>query len=150
MSRGRRIRAAKSCGHILGVGNLIMLVLGEPTTLTLSLAVALAPFTLAMALKLTAFLACGMTSFAIGDRRERAELLVCAVGALQPPSAGDKYREAMLAVIRFAPPDHVRAIATNLLVTAPRTILATWVRIPRPLWERARKAVGPSTGRPGS
>jgi hypothetical protein len=56
----------------------------------------------------------------------------------------------MLAEIRAAPSDRVRAISANLMTAAPRTILAAWVRIPRPLWERARKAVGASTGHPGS
>lgn len=137
---GRRTEVAtKICAYAVGVGNLMMLVLGEPTTLTLSLAVALTPFTLAMALKLTAFLACNFVSFALGDRRDRAELLVCAIGAVQPSSAGEDYREAMLAEIRFAPSDQVRAIATNLLITALKTILAAWVRIPRRPWKRAAR-----------
>ncbi|MBV9160380.1 MAG: hypothetical protein JO281_02225 [Pseudonocardiales bacterium] len=150
MRRDQRAKVAKSCGHILGVSNLILLVFVEPTALTLSLAVALTPFTLAMALRLTAFLACGVLSLALGDRRDRSELLACAIGAVQPSGAGEKYREAMLAEIRAAPSDRVRAIAANLMTAAPRTILATWVRIPRPLWERARKTAGASTGHSGS
>lgn len=140
MKRDRRAKVAKSCGHILGGGNLMLLVFGEHTTVTLGLTVVLAPFTLAMALKLTAFLACSMTSLALGDRRERAELLVCAIGTLQPPSAGEKYREAMLAEIRDDLADEIlRAITANLLITAPRTILAAWVGIPRPLWKWATR-----------
>jgi hypothetical protein len=124
-------QAAKTGGHIVGVGNLILLIFGEPTTLMLGLALVLAPLTLTSALKLTAFLACSSVSFALGDRRERAELLVCAIGAVQPPSAGEQYRETMLAEIRFAPSGQVHAIARNLLITALRTILAAWLRIPR-------------------
>jgi hypothetical protein len=150
MWRGRRAEAAKICAHAVGVGNLILLVLGEPTTLTLSLAVALTPFTLATALKLTTFVTCNMVSLALGDGRERAELLVCAIGGVQPPSEGEKYREAMLAEIRAAPSHQLRAIGANLMKTAPKTILGAWVRLPRPLRERARNAVGSSTGHPGS
>ncbi|PZS27976.1 MAG: hypothetical protein DLM61_15640, partial [Pseudonocardiales bacterium] len=58
MWRGRWMKVAKICGYAVGVGNLILLVLGGLTILTLGLAVVLAPFTLALALKLTAFLAC--------------------------------------------------------------------------------------------
>jgi hypothetical protein len=133
MRRGRWATVAKICGYALGVGNLILFVLGGSTILTLGLAVVLAPFTLAVALKLTAFLACSFVSLAIGDHRERAELLVCAVGTLQPPNAGEKYREAMLAEISAAPAYQVRAIRTNLVKTAPRTILAAWAHLPRPL-----------------
>ncbi len=150
MWRGRRAEVAKICAHAVGVGNLVLLVLGEPTTLTLSLAVALAPFTLASALKLTAFVACSMVGLALGDGRERAELLVCAIGGVQPPSEGEKYREAMLAEIRAARPHQVRAIGTNLMKTAPRTILGAWVHLSRLPRERARNAVGSSTDRPGS
>jgi|AntDryMetagUQ889_1029465.scaffolds.fasta_scaffold04951_4 hypothetical protein len=143
MRRGRRARtrAAKICGHALGVGNLVLLVFGEPTTLALGLVVVLAPFTLASALKLTAFLACSSVSFALGDRRERAELLVCAIGGLQPPSEGEKYREAMLAEIRAAPSHLVRAIGANLIQTAPRTILASWAYLPRRLRKRAQRVL---------
>jgi hypothetical protein len=148
--RDRRAKVAKSCGHILGVGNLIVLVFVESAAPTLILVVALTPFTLAMVLRLIAFLACGVLSLALSNSRDRAELLACAIGAVQPPSAGEKYREAMLAEIRAAPFDRVQAIAANLMTAAPRTILAAWIRIPRPLWERARKAVGASTGHPGS
>lgn len=138
MRRDRRAKVAKICGYALGVGNPILLVLGEPTTLTLGLAVVLAPFTLALVLQLTAFLACTVVSLALGDRRERAELLVCAVSGLQPPSAGEKYREAMLAEIGAAPPHQVRAIRINLMHTAAATILAAWAHVPRRLWKRAR------------
>jgi hypothetical protein len=119
-------------GYALGVGNLVLLVLGGPTILTLGLAVMLAPFTLALALTLTALLACSLVSFVLGDPRERAELLVGAIGRLQPPSAGEKYRETMLAEVSAAPSHLVVAIRTNLVTTAPRTILAAWVRFPRP------------------
>jgi hypothetical protein len=136
--RDRRAKVAKSCGHVLGAGNLILLIFGEPTTATLGVTVVLAPFTLAMALKLTVFLACSCVSLALGDRQERAELLVCALSTVQPANDGEKYQEAMLAEIRTAPPDQVRAIATNLITAAPRTILGAWGRIPKPLlWERA-------------
>jgi hypothetical protein len=134
MWRGRWLKVAKICGYAVGVGNLILLVLGGPTILTLGVAVVLAPFTLALALKLTAFLACNLVSLALGDCRERTELLVCAVGGLQPPRAGETYREAMLAEVNAAPSPQVRAIRTNLLTTAPRTILAAWAQLPRPLW----------------
>jgi hypothetical protein len=129
---GQWVKVAKICGYAVGVGNLILLVLGGPTIVTLGLAVVLAPFTLALALTLTAFLACNVVSLALGDCRERTELLVCAVGGLQPPHAGEKYREAMLAEVNAAPSHLVRAIRTNLAKTAPRTILAAWVRFPRP------------------
>ncbi|HZA17174.1 MAG TPA: hypothetical protein VE645_09850 [Pseudonocardiaceae bacterium] len=138
MRRGWRAEAAKTGGYALGVGNLALLVAAEPTTVTLSLAVVLAPFTLALALKLTAFLACSLVSLALGDPRERAELLVCAVGALQPPSAGERYREAMLAEISAAPSNQVGAIRVDLMKTAARTILAAWARFSRRLWKRAR------------
>jgi hypothetical protein len=140
MERDRRAKVAKSCSRILGVSNLILLVFGGPTTVALGVMIVLVPFTLALALELTAFLACSFVSLALGDRRERAELLVCAIGAVQPSSAGDKYREAMLAEIRDDLADEIiRAVAANLLITAPRTILAAWVRIPRPLWKRAAR-----------
>ena len=138
MRRGLRAKAAKFCAHALGVGNLMLLVFGEPTTLILALAVVLAPFTLASALMLTAFLACSSVSIALGDRRERAELLVYVIGGLQPPSASEDYREAMLAEIRAAPPHLVRAIELNLIETAPRTILAAWVYSSGGLWKRNR------------
>lgn len=141
MTRSRRAQIAHSCGHIVGVGNLILLVAGGPTTVTLGVVVVLAPFTLATVLRLTAFLACSLVSLALGDRLERTEVLVCAIGAAQPPSAGEQYREAMLAEIRVAEPDQVRAIRTNLMATAPRTILAAWGRLPKLLWMRARNAV---------
>lgn len=131
----------------MGVGNLILLIVGEPTAVTLGLAVVFAPFTLATALRLTAFLACSVVSLALGDRQERAEVLVCAISAVQPPNAGEQYREAMLAEIRAAEPEQVGAIRTNLMATAPRTILAAWGRLPRPLWVRARDAVRSSPGR---
>lgn len=125
--RGHWAAVATVCAYAVGVGNLILLSFGEPTTLTLGLAVVLAPFTLALALKLTAFLACSLISLAVDDPRKRAELLVCAIGRLQPPSAGEKYREATLAEISAAPPDVVRAIRINLMKTAPRIILNAWV-----------------------
>jgi hypothetical protein len=138
--RDQRAKVAKSCGHILGVSNLILLVFGGPTTVTLGVLVTLAPFTLVLALELTAFLACSFVSLALGDHRERAELLVCAIGAMQPPSAGEKYREAMLAEIRDELADEIIwALAANLLITAPRIILVAWVRIPRPFWKRAAR-----------
>jgi hypothetical protein len=125
-------RWAKVGGYALGVGNFVLLVAFDgPTILTLGLAIVLAPFTLALALELTAFLACSFVSLALGDRRERAELLVCAVGGLQPPSAGEKYREAMLAELSAAPAYQVRALLTDLVKTAPSTILAAWVHLPR-------------------
>lgn len=139
MSRSRRIRIAKGCGHILGLANVILLVLGASTTLTLSLAVVLAPFTLAVALKFTTFLACNMTSLAVGDSRERAELLICAIGAVQPPTAGENYQEAMVAEIRAARSHQIRTIASNLMVTAPRTIIGSWIRVPGPLRKWAAK-----------
>ncbi|MGH3787984.1 MAG: hypothetical protein ACRDRG_15855 [Pseudonocardiaceae bacterium] len=137
MRRGWRA-VAKACGYALGVGNVALLVLAEPTTLILGLAVVLAPFTLALALKLTAFLACSFISLAVGDTRERAELLVCGVGAVQPPGLGEKYREAMLAEISAASPDQVHAIRTDLMKTAASTILAAWAQFSRRLWKRAR------------
>jgi hypothetical protein len=150
MRRDWRAKVATDCAHILGVGNFIMLAFGRPTAVSLGLAAVLAPFTIATALRSAAFFGCSFVSFAIGDRRERAELLVGAIGAVQPPGAGEQYRETMLAVIHAARPDQVRAIAIDLMVAAFRTILDAWVRIPRPLWERARRAVRASTGRPGS
>ncbi len=131
MWRGRWVKVAKICGYAVGVGNLIMLVLGGPTIVTLGLAVVLAPLTLALALRLTAFFACNVVSLALGDCRERTELLVCAVSGLQPPRAAQTYREAMLAEVSFAPSHQVRAIRANLAKTAPRTIVAAWVHLPR-------------------
>ncbi|MGH3854062.1 MAG: hypothetical protein ACRDR6_11305 [Pseudonocardiaceae bacterium] len=133
MWRGRWAHAAKICAYAVGGGNLILLVLGGPTMLTLSLAVALTPVTLAMTLQLTAFLACGVLSLAVSGRRDRAELLACAIGAAQPPRAGEKYREAMIAEIRAAKPREARMIGTNLMTTAPRTILAAWVQLLKPV-----------------
>jgi hypothetical protein len=157
VDRGRRAHVARICAYAVGVGNLLLLVLGEPTTVTLGLSALLAPFTLAMGLQLTAFLACGLVSFTLGGHRERAELLVCAIGRMQRPSAGEKYQECMLAEIHAAPPHQVRAIQTNLIITAPRIILASWACIPRSLRivplalrERVRKMVGSSSERPGS
>ena len=140
MWRGQRGRAAKrTCFHALGLGNVMLLVFGDPTTApVLGLAVVLAPFTIASALSLAALLACGVLYFALGDRRERAELLVSVIGGLQPPSKGEKYQEAMLAEIGAAPAHLVRAIGVNLVQTAPRTILAAWVHFPRSLRKRAR------------
>ena len=139
MRSGRRARTAKICGHALGVGNLMLLVFGEPTTpLAFVAVVVLAPFTLASGLGLTVLLACSSVSFALGERRERAELLVGVIGGLQPPSEGEKYREAMLAEIRAAPSHLVRAIGINLVQTAPRTILAAWAHFPRGLRKWAR------------
>ena len=140
MWRGQRGRAAKrTCFHALGLGNVMLLVFGDLTTApVLGLAVVLAPFTIASALSLAALLACGVLYFALGDRRERAELLVGVIGGLQPPSEGEKYREAMLAEIRAAPFHLVRAIGTNLVQTAPRTILAAWTHFPRSLRKRTR------------
>lgn len=141
MWRGRRVKAAQSCAYAVGVGNLIMLVLAKPTALTLSLAVVLALFTFAMALRLTASLALGVLSLVLSDRRGRAELLVCAIGALQPPSAGEEYRETMIADIRDdeMTDEILRTIPANLLKNAPRTIVAAWIRIPRPLWKRVTR-----------
>jgi hypothetical protein len=138
MWRSWRAELVKACCYTLGVGNLALLVFAAPTTVTLGLAVALAPFTLALSLQLTAFLACSFVSLALGNPRERAELLVCVVGGLQPPSAGDKYREAMLAEISVAPTDQVRSIRINLMHTAPRTVLVAWAQFSRRLWRRAR------------
>lgn len=132
MRCGRWAMAAKTCCYALGVGNVVLLTLGGSTILTLGLAIMLAPFTLAVALQLTAFLACSFVSLALGDGRERTELLVCAVSGLQPPGAGERYKEAMLAEISTAPPHQVEAIRTDLAKTAPTTILAAWVYLPRP------------------
>lgn len=143
MRRDRLAKVAKIAGYVLGVGDLFLLGLGEPTAVTLGLVVVLAPFTLATALKLTAFLACSMVSFALGDHRERAELLVCAIGCVQPPSQGEKYQEAMLAEIRAAPAPQLPAIRANLVTTAPRVIAGAWIRLPKtlpPRWKRAHKA----------
>ena len=135
MRCGRWAGVAKFCRYALGVVTPFLLFpvyLGAFTTLTLVLAVALSPFTLGWALKLTAFIACSLLSLALGDRRERTELLVCAIGGLQPPDAGEKYGEAMLAEIRAAESHRVRAIGFNLMITAPRTILAEWISLLRP------------------
>lgn len=138
MQRSWRARAAKICVHAVGVGNFMLLAFGDPSTLALGLVVVLAPFTLASALQLTTFLACGSVSVALGDRRERVELLVCAIGGLQPPGAGEEYREAMLAEIRAGPSHLVRAIGINLSQTAPRTILAAWIHFLTRLRRRAK------------
>ena len=140
MWRGQRGRAAKRiCFHALGVGNVMLLVFGDPTTApVLGLTVVLAPFTIASALTLAALLACGALYFTLGERRERAELLVGVIGGLQPPSKGEKYREAMLAEIRAVPAHLVQAIGINLVQTAPRTILAAWVHFMRGPRKRAR------------
>ena len=42
MWRGRWLKVAKICGYAVGLGNLILLVLGGPTILTLGVAVVLA------------------------------------------------------------------------------------------------------------
>jgi hypothetical protein len=131
--RRRWMHVVKICGHAVGVGNLILLLCGGVTMWTLGLAVVLAPFTLALALRLTAWVACNLVGLALGDCQERIELLVCAVGALQPPRAGERYQEAMLAEVNAANPKELRAIRTNLAATAPRTILAAWAPRPRPL-----------------
>lgn len=151
MRWGRWAKVAKFCGYALGVGNLVVLAHGGPTILTLVLAVVLAPFTLALALKLTAFLACSVVSLALGDHRERTELLVCAIGGLQPPSAGERYREALLAEVGAALSDsgQLWPIRTDLVKSAPRTILTAWGRLPRPSRKPARNAVGSSTGHSG-
>jgi hypothetical protein len=143
MWRDRWAEVARICAYAVGVGNLVLCVLGEPTTLTLGVTVVLAPFTLAVALKLTAFLACSAVSLALGDRRERIELLICAIGGLQPPRAGKEYQEAMIAEICAAPSHQVQTIGTNLLTTAPRTILQAWARIFRPLRKRTHNTAGP-------
>lgn len=150
---GRRMKGAKTCAYAMGLANLILLIFGEPTTLVLLLAVALAPFTLAMALTLTAFLAGSMLSFAMGDRLERAELLACAISTLQPPSEGEEYREAMLAQIRDAgKSDQAWGIeyTLDLLKNAPRTIFDAWARILKPFWGRARNVAGFSAERRAS
>jgi hypothetical protein len=138
MQRSWRAEVAKAVGYALGMGNIALLVLAEPTTLTLGLAVALAPFTLALALKLTAFIACSFISLAVGNPRERAELLVSAVSAVQPPGLGEKYREAMLAEINAAPADQVHAIRIDLMKTAVSIVLAAWAQFFRRLYKRAR------------
>lgn len=138
MWRGWRGEVVKALGYGLGVGNVGLLVFAEPTTATLGLAVLLAPFTLALALKLTAFLACNFVSLVLGDPRERAEVLVCAVAGLQPPSAGERYQEAILAEINAAPSDQVSAIRINLMKTATHTILAAWAQFFRRIRKRVR------------
>lgn len=138
MRRGWWVEVAKACAYSLGVANIALLIVAESTTLTLVLALLLGPFTLALALKLTAVLACGFVSLAIGDPRERAELLVSVVAGAQPPSAGEQYREAMQAEISVAPTDLVATIRINLMKTATHTILAAWAQCFRRLWKRAR------------
>ncbi|MBV8540471.1 MAG: hypothetical protein JO063_00205 [Pseudonocardiales bacterium] len=128
MWRGRRAEVGKICAYAAGAGNLVLLVFGAHTTWTLGLAVVLAPFTLATALHLTTFLACGVLSLVLGNRREQAELLVCAIGAMQPSTAGEEYQETMIAVIRHARPDEARKIRNDLMAAAPRTVLEAWVR----------------------
>jgi hypothetical protein len=142
--RDRRVRIARISGYALGVSNIILLILGGPTIVTLGLAVVLAPFTLAVALTLTTLLACSVVSFALGDARERAELLVSAIGRLQPPSEGEKYQEAMLAEVSAAPSHLVVALRTNLVVTAPRNIVAAWVHLLSLPRKRTREVVHPS------
>ncbi|MGH3824723.1 MAG: hypothetical protein ACRDRA_18100 [Pseudonocardiaceae bacterium] len=139
MSQSHRAEIAKVIICAAGVSNVIILTLGAPTALTLSVAVLLAPFTLATALQLTVFVACSVLSYALSDNRDRAELLVHALAVLLPRSAGENYLEAMSAEIRTAPSHQVRPIALNLISTAPRTILDAWVRLPRPLWRRWRQ-----------
>lgn len=139
MRRNQWTRTAKSCGNVMGVVNLVLLIFGEPTPLTLGLAVVLAPLTLAVGLKLTAALACNCVGLALGNCHERVELVVSGIAAVQPSSAGEMYREAMLAEIRAAETDQIRAIANNLVVTAPRTVLAAWIRIPRLPWKRGAR-----------
>jgi hypothetical protein len=107
MRCGRWAKVTKFCLYALGLGNLVLLVLGEPTILPLVLAVVLAPLSLALALKLMAEL-----------RPIRTDLL--------------------------------RPIQIDLLKNAPRTILASWVRLPRLRWKPARNTVVSSTERPGS
>ncbi|MGH3718453.1 MAG: hypothetical protein ACRDRI_06325 [Pseudonocardiaceae bacterium] len=124
----RRRRVAKICAYAVGAGNLMLLVFGAPTMVTLGLAVVLAPFTLAMALQLTASLACGVLSLVLGNPQDQAELLVGAIGAVQPRNAGAEYQEAMIDVIRHAKPDDVRKIRNDLLAAAPRTVLEAWGR----------------------
>jgi hypothetical protein len=148
MRRGRWTKVAKIGSYTLGVANLALLIFVQPTVLSFIFAVVLAPFTLALALKLTALLSCHAVSFVLGDRRERAELLVCAVGGLQPPAAGKKYREAMLAEISAAPPDLVPAIRTDLVKTAVRVVVAAWAQFGRRLWKRARQQKVFSAQRP--
>ncbi|MBV9140794.1 MAG: hypothetical protein JO115_07740 [Pseudonocardiales bacterium] len=130
----RRAKAAKICAYAVGVGMLIMLVLATPTALTLSLAVLLVPFTLAMSLRLTASLACDVLSLMLGDCRDRAELVASAIGAIQPPSEGEQYQETMVNTIRDpdASPELVRKMCIDLLKTAPSTILEAWMRVLRP------------------
>ncbi|MGH3871149.1 MAG: hypothetical protein ACRDSR_06460 [Pseudonocardiaceae bacterium] len=132
MDRDRRAQVAKTCFHAVGLGNLMLLLAAEPSTMTLGLAAVLAPFTLATALQLTAFLACNLIGLVLCGPRERAEFLVLAVRALQPPGAGERYQESMLAEIHAAPADQVQAIRTNLVVTAPRTVLTAWLHRPKP------------------
>jgi len=147
MRRGRWTKVAKIGSYALGAANLVLLIFLQATVLSFILTVVLAPFTLALALKVTALLACHAVSFALGDRRERAELLVCAVSGLQPPAAGEKYKEAMLAEISAAPPDLVPAIRTDLVKTAVRVVLAAWAQFGRQLWKRARQQKVFSAGR---
>ncbi len=157
MNRERRARVIRICAHVVGVANLLLLLFADPTTVVLGLSALLAPFTLAMGLQLTAFLACGAVSFALGGHRERAELLVCVISRMQRTGMGERYQESMLAEIHAAPIQLLRAIRTNLVITAPRIILASWTHLPRSLRivptalrERVRRMVGSSSGRPGA
>lgn len=137
MSQSHR---AKICICAAGVGNVLLLAFGAPTALTLSVAVFLAPLTLFMALQLTVFVACGVLSFALGDGRDRAELLVYVISAMFPGGgSGEKYSETMISEVRVAPPEQIWPIALNLTAAAPRTIFDAWVRLPRPLWGRWRR-----------
>lgn len=140
----RLVVVAKIGAYTLGAGNLVLWSLGSSTDLTF----VLAPFTLALALKLTAFLACSLVSFVLGDRRERTELLICAIAWLQPPVQGERYQEAMLAENHAAAPDQVLAIRLNLMKHAPRTILAAWLHL-SPLSARRStlRSSSPRTGR---
>ncbi len=143
MGRGRWATVATICGDSLGVANLILLAHPASAKVTLGLAVVLAPFTLALALRPTAFLACHVVSLVLSSRRDRVELLICAIGGLQPPLKGEKYREAILAELRAAPSHQVAAIRTDLMKNAPRTIVAAWAHVPRPPGQGARNAIGP-------
>ncbi len=88
--------------------------------MSLGMTIVLAPFTLAMALRVTAFLACGVLSLALSDCRDRAELVACAIGAVQPPGEGEQNREAMIAEIRDDLADErISAIVADLLINAP-------------------------------
>ena len=141
MWRSRRAEVTKKTkkfAYAMGVANLIILIFGASTALTLSVAIVLAPFLLATGLQLTASIACGALSYALSDRRDRAELLARVIATMLPWRAGEQYQEAMIAEIRAAPPHLVRPIALNLVATAPRTILEVWVLLPMPLGKRRR------------